>query len=607
MALERDREAMTTRWMVYGLASALALGLVAVLVVSGSAFMDRLDSDGQERVTIALPPPGDGAQEPIVLPEPAAPARTARIEEADPVSASPPEVSLEGTPPNASPRSGETAQSAGSGHTTDIAQPAEIRFEVRRGDSLYAIFKKRGLSQQELHGIVSSSTRAKERLSKLRPGDELRLRVDGTGSVLALSHVRDTARVLVVEQQGDEGYAAHWDTSQTPAPSTQAPPPKETQAPGGLAADAAGQTWAKREIRVASGDSLYTIFIAEDLSIAELVDLLRSGDHAQALRRLLPGQKLDIYLDAQGSVRRLVSHRDEFESLHFFRDENGFSSRHLRIEPDRRLSSAGGEIRDSFYLAAQRAGLSDRLIMETAEIFGWDIDFALDIRVGDRFTVVYEENHQPDGGVSDGDILAAEFVNRGHTVRALRYEDDNGRARYYTPGGLSMRKAFLRAPVHFTRISSRFGLRRHPVLHKLRHHNGVDYAAPRGTPVRTTGDGKVAFIGRKGGYGKTVVVRHGTLYTTLYGHLSRYAKGLKQGHSVRQGQVIAYVGTTGLSTGPHLHYEFRVRDRHRDPLKVELPEAEPIAQEHKADFLARTRSLVARLESLSRTQLAAMD
>ena len=171
-----------------------------------------------------------------------------------------------------------------------------------------------------------------------------------------------------------------------------------------------------------------------------------------------------------------------------------------------------------------------------------------------------------------------------------------------------MRKAFLRTPVRYARISSRFSRgRRHPVLHTIRAHRGVDYAAPAGTPIRAAGDGKVTFVGRKGGYGKTMVLQHGSTYTTLYAHLSRYAKGMRKGRSVRQGEVIGYVGQTGLATGPHLHYEFRVRGVHRDPLRVKLPNALPIPAEHKAEFLAQTKDLVARLDGLTRTQLAAND
>ena len=483
---------------------------------------------------------------------------------------------------------------------------SELRLDVRNGDSLYTIFLKRSLSQQDLHSIVSSDKRAEVQLSRLRPGDELHLRVDSAGTVISLSHHRGRDEVLRVERRAAGHYAARW-TPPVPAPQTPASSPQVASAETALARDLARSDWTKREVRVANGDSLYGIFLAEDLAVAELIDLLDSGEDAQALKRLLPDQTLDIYVDTERSVRHLVHHLNEIESLHFFRHGDGFSSERRRAELDHRLANLSGEIHDSFYLAARRAGMSDRLIMETAEIFGWDIDFALDIREGDRFAVIYEELYQSDGTVTVGAIQAAEFVNRGRSIRALRYEDENGEAEYYTPEGLSMRKAFLRAPVSFTRISSRFGMRRHPILHKLRHHNGVDYAAPRGTPVMATGDGRVEFVGRNGGYGKTIILEHGSIYTTLYAHLSRYARGLQEGDTVHQGQVIGHVGSTGLSTGPHLHYEFRVRDRHRDPLEVKLPDAPPIAPEYRADFLERTSELVARLEHLSRTRLAASN
>ena len=456
--------------------------------------------------------------------------------------------------------------------------------------------------------MVSSGSRVAEQLRSLRPGDELRLQVNDAGNVLALAHFRKDADVVLnVERWPSGDYAAMWTQGPITAPrvETLAPAPRAAgAAQTALDRGLAQLAWTGREIRVANGDSLYGIFLEEGLAVSELIDLLRSGEDAQALKRLRPDQKLEIYVDSEQSVRHLIYHLDEIESLHFFRADGGFSSERQEAELERRLASVNGEIRDSFYLAAQRAGLSDRLTMEMAEIFGWDIDFALDVRDGDRFSVIYEELYQPDGTASDGVIVASEFVNRDRTIRALRYEDERGHAQYYSPEGLSMRKAFLRTPVNFTRISSRFGMRQHPVLHKLRHHDGVDYAAPRGTPVRATGDGRVAFASRKGGYGKTIILRHGTAYTTLYAHLSGFAKGLRKGVEVEQGQVIGYVGSTGLSTGPHLHYEFRVRDRHRDPLKVKLPDAPPIAQKYKADFLDRTEELLARLEHMSRTHLA---
>ena len=279
----------------------------------------------------------------------------------------------------------------------------------------------------------------------------------------------------------------------------------------------------------------------------------------------------------------------------------------MEIPFDRRRAFAQGQIDSSLFLAGQAAGLPDKTIMEMAEIFGWDVDFALDIRRGDQFFIIYEELYKNDGKVRNGSILAAEFTNQGRSIRAVRYTDNNGRSHYYSPEGDSMRKAFLRTPVEFSRISSRFGKRKHPVLSTVRNHNGVDYAARTGTPIKVTGDGRIEFAGHKGGYGKAVVVRHGGVYTTLYAHMSNLAKGIKNGKSVRQGQIIGYVGSSGLATGPHLHYEFRVRGVHRNPLKVELPKAASIAAEYLQDFQDQTRELALQLDSLASTQVASSN
>ena len=214
--------------------------------------------------------------------------------------------------------------------------------------------------------------------------------------------------------------------------------------------------------------------------------------------------------------------------------------------------------------------------MELANIFGWDIDFALDIRAGDHFTVIYEERFLNGEKIGNGPILAAEFVNQGRSYKAIRYSDAGNRSDYYSPTGLSMRKAFLRTPVDFRRISSRFGKRKHPILNRMRMHTGVDYAASRGTPIRAAGDGKVIHKGRKGGYGRTVIIQHGGRYSTLYAHMNSYRRGVYTGKRVKQGQIIGYVGSSGRATGPHLHYEFRVNGVHRNPLTVKLPSAKPI-------------------------------
>ncbi|MCP5152339.1 MAG: peptidoglycan DD-metalloendopeptidase family protein [Ectothiorhodospiraceae bacterium] len=333
--------------------------------------------------------------------------------------------------------------------------------------------------------------------------------------------------------------------------------------------------------------------------------MLASGSAGALLRTVHPGERIEVAADADGAVAWLEYHPSIERYARFQRKGDGFDGSVVDVPLERRLSTVAGTVESSLFEAGLSAGLTDRLVMELVEIFAWDVDFALDIRVGDSFTVVHEELLKDGEKVRDGAVLAAEFVNRGRALRAVRYEDPSGLVRYYTPEGESLRKAFLRTPVKFSRISSRFTLARmHPVLHRFRAHKGVDYAAPRGTPVKATGDGKVAFVGRKGGYGKTVVLQHGSAYTTLYGHLSRFARGLRQGDRVTQGDLIGYVGSTGLATGPHLHYEFRVRGVHRDPLTVKLPRSLPIPAEHKRDFGTKTRQLIATLEAASQTRLA---
>ena len=361
-------------------------------------------------------------------------------------------------------------------------------------------------------------------------------------------------------------------------------------------------------VTVSSGDSLYLIFKRLGLPQRDLALMTGSKPLAKKLARIASRQEIEFYFDTQSRLIRLVHRLDQIRSLHIFRNGDTFTFEEVVEPPEVSIAAVTGIIDSSLFEAGQRAGLSDSIIMQMAEIFGWDVDFALDIRAGDRFALVFEEQFKDGKKIGEGPIVAAEFTNRGRRIRAVRYVDPMGHTDYFSADGRSLRKAFLRTPVNFTRISSRFSFsRRHPILHKMRAHRGVDYSAPRGTAVRASGDGRVVFAGRKGGYGRTIILQHGSTYTTLYAHLSRFSKGVRPGKRVEQGQIIGYVGSTGLATGPHLHYEFRVRGAHRDPLKVKLPQAAPLAVEYMADFREKAEPLLAKLELVGRTAIATAD
>ena len=353
-----------------------------------------------------------------------------------------------------------------------------------------------------------------------------------------------------------------------------------------------------RNITVAAGDNLSLIFSRLGLSKGDLHRIMQLGTATAQLKRIKPGQLVRFNV-RNGRLEAMVLEIDELNSLHVERTESGFSAHTVAVEPEIKVAMAAGEITQSLFIDGQRVGLSDPLILLLTEIFGWDIDFALDLREHDQFKVIYEDIYKDEQRIKQGRILAAEFVNRGKRLRAVLYGSQDGEPDYYSDSGDRMRKAFLRTPVNFTRISSRFNLRRkHPILNTIRAHRGVDYAAPQGTPIHATAHGKVKFMGNNGGYGMTVIMQHGEVYSTLYAHLSRPARGIKRGRQVSQGQVIGYVGKTGLATGPHLHYEFRINDVHRNPLTVDLPEAEPIDARYLDDFRYKSAPLLAQLDSL---------
>jgi murein DD-endopeptidase MepM/ murein hydrolase activator NlpD len=362
------------------------------------------------------------------------------------------------------------------------------------------------------------------------------------------------------------------------------------------------------EYTVKSGNSIAYIFAKLDLPPQQLHAIVSQGGAAKNLEKIYPGQQLRFLTDEYEGLLRLEYQIDKLNSLTVARSGDTFEVSTTHVTPETRIANASGTINSSLYIAAQKAGLPDGLTMELADIFGWDIDFALDIREGDQFTIIYEERFHEGEKIGNGNILAAEFINSGKTFQAVRYTDLGGKTDYYSLDGTSMRKAFLRTPVDYRRISSKFSLgRKHPILNRIRAHKGVDYAASHGTPIRATGKGKIIHRSTKGGYGKTIIIQHANKYSTLYAHMSRYKGGLRNGNRVKQGQIIGYVGSSGLATGPHLHYEFRINGAHRDPLRVKLPGSPPLDKKYRDDFRTKSAALLAKLNTIRNVQVASSD
>jgi murein DD-endopeptidase MepM/ murein hydrolase activator NlpD len=371
--------------------------------------------------------------------------------------------------------------------------------------------------------------------------------------------------------------------------------------PEPLAAPAASP-WVTVTVR--SGQTLSSIFDAQGLPVMDWVDLVRLSGDAQRLKRLKTGEQLHLRKGPEG-LQELTYALDEARTLQISRTDAGFEAITLAAEIERRPAFAMGTLTSSLFESGLAAGLPAALIIEMADIFGYDIDFGQDIRVGDRFTVIYEELFKNGDKLRAGNIIAAEFVNQGKPMRAVRYTDPQGHSAFYAPEGQSLRKSFIRTPLDIARISSNFSKGRfHPVLNRIRAHLGTDYAAGTGTPIKATGDGRIVFMGSKGGYGKAIVLKHGASYETLYAHMSRFRPGLGYGSRVQQGQVIGYVGSSGLATGPHLHYEFRINGVHRDPRKVTLPRANALPRQHLEHFRASSAPLLVQLDALNRSQVA---
>ncbi|MBQ0721356.1 MAG: peptidoglycan DD-metalloendopeptidase family protein [Gammaproteobacteria bacterium] len=415
----------------------------------------------------------------------------------------------------------------------------------------------------------------------------------GVMSLLPSKNVQAKRNVIALDLPAD---APALSQAASPAPST---PDKSNN-------DSAPKTLNWQETTIASGDNLTTAFKRLGLNASDVYRVANTSTERKPLRRLRPGEHIAICLNEEGLLAQVKYTRSTLEHYLYERGESGFTGKKIVLQPDLLPTYKTAIINNSLSLDANRVGLSQAKIMELANIFGWDIDFALDIRNGDAFSVLYDEKFLNGEKVGTGDILAATFSNHGTTYSAVRYIEQDGSINYYTPDGKPMRKAFLRAPLDFTRISSNFSLRRkHPVHKRIKAHRGVDYAAPRGTPVYAAGDGKIIASGYSKANGNYVFIQHGGKYVTKYLHLTK--RLTRKGKHVSQGKTIGTVGSTGYATGPHLHYEFLVNGVHRNPRTVKLPDAKTIAKNQRGEFYAQTTPLLNQLSQHDGLLLAQAD
>jgi len=369
-----------------------------------------------------------------------------------------------------------------------------------------------------------------------------------------------------------------------------------------------------RNIEVKSGDNLSAIFSKVGLSDQDLFRVLNSSDEAKVLNQVYPGYQLDflipVNIDGDGELEQLRLLKSPLEGFLFTLNNNNYDVESILNFPQLKPTFKAGTIADSLFMAGQREQIPAVTIMEMANIFGGVIDFILDPRAGDDFSILYDEKYLDGEFIGHGDILATQYTNQGKTFTAVRYIDEEGEAGYYNAEGESMRKAFLRSPIDVFRISSNFNpSRRHPILNTIRAHKGTDYAAPRGTPIRATSDGQVTRASRNGSFGNLVIVKHAGGFETKYAHLSKYANGVKKGKRVRQGDIIGYVGTTGSATGPHLHYEFLMGGVHQNPRTIidKLPKAKSIDPAEMDSFHTQTVDLLKRFSNMNSTTFITLN
>lgn len=350
------------------------------------------------------------------------------------------------------------------------------------------------------------------------------------------------------------------------------------------------------------GDTFYDVLLAFDVTPAEIFQLIESSQEICNLKTIRPGISMSLTIDpADHTLNRLEYGFDDRHLLVATKTDDGFLASKKEIVFDTVIRAISGTIESNLFNDCLKAGAHPQLILNVADMFAWDIDFISDIRENDGFKILFEEIYKDGEFIKYGKILAAEFINQGKPYRAFYFEDDKGRAAYYNDEGRSLTREFLKSPLRYSRISSGFSRRRfHPVLRIYRPHLGVDYAAPVGTPVETTCNGTIVFIGWKGGYGKCIIVRHNHIYMSYYGHLSRFAKGMKRGKKVKQGQIIGYVGSTGLSTGPHLDYRLKKRGEFINPLTFNSPRVSSVDNARLPQFEKNKWQMLVRMEQLDK-------
>lgn len=363
-----------------------------------------------------------------------------------------------------------------------------------------------------------------------------------------------------------------------------------------------------RQERIQRNDSVASLLARLKISNQEMTNFLRDARNIKIMRRLVPGKTIHAQTTAAGELLTLRYFPSRSEQLLIKKIDGIFKVVKLPVKRETHIQMKSGVIKSSLFAATDGANVPDSVAIQIAEIFASDIDFHRDLRKEDRFKVVYESHYSSGEPTGTGRVLAVEFVNKGKPYQAVYFEANDKERGYYTPEGKNLRREFLRSPLKFSRISSGFSRSRyHPILKKRRAHKGVDYAAPRGTPVRATANGTVAVSTRQRGYGKLIILKHRRRYSTAYAHLSAFAKGLRKGKRVNQGDIIGYVGSTGMATGPHLHYEFRINGVQRNPRRVVMPAAIPLSSKNIPAFKKYAKPLMARLHMLRNTNLVFLD